>query len=99
MEFFNSGIFWFIEGILFCLVLAGIHAWVSEKEIRMHWMKWVMVILWLFLAGFSISFVGTSLGEFETVAAWKGGVILGLISVISGVGIFRYVFSSGKSGS
>lgn len=93
MGFFNSGMFWFIEGILFCLVLAGIHAWVSDKGIQMNWIKWGMIVFWLFMVGFFISFVGTSLGEYETVAAWKGGVIFGLISIISGVGIFRYVFS------
>ena len=89
MPFFTSGFFWFLQGILFCLVLIGLKVWTDERQVAMPLWKWLVVTTWLVMLGFTIAFVGTSLGEAEPTAAFYGGILFGLIVVISGVGFWR----------
>ena len=92
MEFFTSGLFWFLEGVLACLVLVGLRAWAADRGIPMPIWKWVLFVIWAMLAGFTIAFVTTSLGENETEAAIKGGILFGLLTIITGVGVRRLLY-------
>ena len=58
--------------------------------------KWVLFILWIFFLEFVVAFVGTSLGENEPTAATLGGLIFGLIVIISGVALWRVLGFSFK---
>ena len=89
MAFFNSGTFWFIEGILAVVVFLAFRAWMEDRGVRLTWWKWILVGLWVLLAGATIAFVGTSLGERETTAAFRGGILFGLVTVVSAVGLWR----------
>jgi hypothetical protein len=95
MGFFNSGLFWFIEGVLACLAVLGLRAWLADKGISMRWWKWLLVIAWMTFAGFTLAFIGTSLGEGEPRAALVGGIIFGVVSLIFGVGLWR-LLAGGK---
>lgn len=97
MQFFTSGLFWFIEGIFAFFVVLGLKTWAEDRSIPMPWWKWVLSMLWLGLAGFTLAFVGTSLGEGEPHAALMGGIIFGVVSVILGVGLWRLLRFSGSS--
>ena len=99
MSFFTSGFFWFAEGILFCLVLLGVRAWAEEREVRLPWWKWGLVICWLLYGGFILAFVGTCLGEREQDAALWGGVFFSLVAVIAGVGLYRLLGFARKMNS
>lgn len=89
MHFFSSGLFWFIEGILACLVVIGLKIAMEDRGIPMtHW-KWILFALWIFLVGFTIAFIGTNIGEKEMTAAKLGGLVFGLLSVVTGVGLWR----------
>ena len=79
MQIFNSGLFWFIEGILFVVVIMAVRAMLEDR-------------------GFTIAFVGTSYGEGEPVAAVRGGLLFGLITVIAGAGVWRLLLSGKRSG-
>jgi len=75
MQIFNSGLFWFVEGILFVVVILALRVWAADRGLPMPPWKWVLILLWVLLAGFTIAFVGTSFGEGEPVAlrvAWGG---------------------------
>ncbi len=98
MQIFNSGFFWFVEGILFCVMLIGFATWARDKSISMRWWKWGAFLLWVLFAGFTIAFVGTSFGENEASAAIRGGIFFGIVAVISGVGVWRIVMIGTKSG-
>ena len=98
MQIFNSGYFWFIEGILFVIVIMAGRAMLQDRGIQAAVWKWALFVFWIFLGGFTIAFVGTSYGEGEPVAAVKGGLLFGLITVISGVGVWRLLFSGARSG-
>ncbi len=91
MEFFNGGMFWFIEGILFTLIIISVNIWAKDKNITITSWKWLLLILWIVLLGFSIAFVTTSYGEGEPTAGFRGGMLFGLITIISGVGLWRVI--------
>jgi len=98
MGFFNSGLFWFVEGILAVIVVLGLHAYLKDKAIPTPWWKWLVLAIWVLIAGITIAFVGTSVGENEMVAATKGGIIFGAISIVLGVGVWR-ILVAGKTRS
>lgn len=96
MQIFNSGLFWFVEGILFVVVIMAVRAWAQDRGLPMPVWKWALFLLWIALAGFTIAFVGTSFGEGEPVAATRGGLLFGLLSIISGVGMWRVLLRGGE---
>ena len=98
MQIFNSGLFWFVEGILFVVVILSVRAWARDKGVPMPAWKWALFLLWLGFAGFTIAFVGTSFGEGESVAGARGGLFFGLISIIAGVGLWRFLLAGAGSG-
>ena len=89
MQIFNSGFFWFVEGILFVVMIMGVREWARGKKVPMTAWKWALFLAWVLFAGFTIAFVGTSFGEGEATAAIRGGLLFGLIAVIGGVGVWR----------
>ena len=98
MQIFNSGMFWFVEGILFVVVVMAVRAWAQDTGLPMPLWKWGLFLLWVGLAGFTIAFVGTSFGEGEPVAGTRGGFLFGLITVIAGVGLWRILLAGKGSG-
>ena len=97
MQFFNSGLFWFIEGIFACLVVIGIKITMEDKGVSMPLWKWILFVLWILLFGFTIAFVGTNIGEKEMTAAKLGGLVFGLLSVVTGVGLWRLLILKSNS--
>ena len=91
MQFFSSGLFWFLEGIFACLFIIGFKFWAEDREYIMPLWKWLLLGIWIVLFGFTLAFVGTSLGEGEPNAALFGGIIFGLITIISAVGLWRII--------
>jgi hypothetical protein len=89
MSFFTSGYFWFLEGILLCLVVLGVRAWAEGRGLPVPVWQWALIVIWLIYCGFTLAFVGTCLGEKEQHAALLGGTFFGLIAVIGGVGLYR----------
>lgn len=89
MAFFNSGTFWFVEGILAVMAVIGLKVWMEDRNTPMPLWKWPLVGLWMLMIGFTIAFIGTSVGENELVAAEKGGIIFSVICVIAGAGLWR----------
>ncbi len=91
MSFFLSGTFWFIMGIIFTIVILAFKVWMEDREVAMNWWKWLLWGFWILLAGFTIAFIFTSLGEGEPTAALKGGILFSLITIIYGVGTWRLI--------
>jgi hypothetical protein len=89
MQIFNSGFFWFVEGALVVLMLLAVRAWAVDRSIRTTWWKWLALVVWMLFAGFTFAFIGTSLGENEPTAAFRGGLLFGVVLILSGVGLWR----------
>ena len=98
MQIFNSGAFWFVEGILFVVMILGLRAWALDRGLPMSFLRWALALTWLLVAGFTFAFVGTSFGEGEPTAAIRGGLLFGLITVIGGVGLWRFLSRGAGSG-
>jgi hypothetical protein len=98
MRIFDSGLFWFVEGILTVVVILAVRAWAQDRGLPMPLWKWALFLTWMGLVGFTIAFVGTSFGEGEPVAATRGGLLFGLISIIAGVGLWRVLGVGGREG-
>lgn len=97
MQVFNSGFFWFVEGILFVVILLAVRAWARDRGLAMPPWKWALFLIWLFFAGFTIAFAGTSFGEGEPTAGLRGGLLFGLVTIIGGVGVWRVLVAGGRS--
>jgi hypothetical protein len=95
MDFFTSGLFWFIEGVFACLAVIGLKLWAQDRGIPMPWWKWILVASWVCLAGFTLAMVGTSIGEGEPRAGLMGGIVFGVLSMIVGVVFWRLLGLSG----
>ena len=89
MQFFNSGLFWFLEGVFVCLTVIGFKTWMEDRGIPMPFWKWMLLGIWVLFFGFTIAFIGTNLGEKEPRAALLGGIVFGLAVIITGVGLWR----------
>ena len=98
MGFFTSGFFWFAEGVLFTIALLAFRAWAQDRAIPMPYWKWIALGIWTLLAGFTLAFVGTSIGEGEPTAAMRGGILFGVIVVISGAGLWRLLMIGAGTG-
>jgi len=89
MSFFTSGAFWFLEGVLCVLAMIGMKVWMEDRNTPMGLWKWFLVGAWMLMFGFTIAFIGTSVGENEMAAAEKGGIMFSVICVISGAVVWR----------
>lgn len=95
MSFFTSGTFWFIEGIFFVVLILALRSWLKRKGSAMTWWKWIMLVLWIFLAGFTAAFIGTNLGEGEQTAALRGGGIFTVIVLVYALVLMRVLGITG----
>jgi len=95
MWFFTSGAFWFAEGVLFVLALIGLKIRMEDRGIPMPLWKWIAAMLWMLMFGFTIAFIGTSVGENELVAAQKGGIMFSVACVVVGVVVWRLLQTGG----
>lgn len=91
MDFFTSGFFWFLEGIILCVAIIGFNIWTKDHAIPMPLWKWTALVIWIVLFGFTIAFIFTSIGEKEIKAAIKGGILFGLITAIYGAGLWQLI--------
>lgn len=98
--FLNSGLFWFIMGMITILIGAGFKAFANDRGWTLNWWKWLLSILWYVIFSLSIFSYGTLAGEREGSAAIKI-LILGLfICIVYGVGLWRLLaYKSGTMNS
>ena len=89
MSFFTSGTFWFIEGIFFVVLILALRSWLKHRGAAMTWWKWILLVVWIFMAGFTAAFIGTNLGEGETTAALRGGGASAIIVLVYALVLMR----------
>jgi hypothetical protein len=99
MAMLNSGLVWFVEGVLCCVMVFGLRAWAQDRGLPVPWWKWAAFGVWVLLAAFAIGFVGTSWGEGEPTAAIRGGLMFGFVALAAGVGVWRlWMIGAGSAG-
>ena len=95
--FFNGSIFWFLNGIIFVVIIFAFKAFAEDKGWVLTWWKWLLSGLWYLI--FSLSFYawGTLIGENFPDAGFKMFLVGFFISVILGVGLWRVLAHKPKS--
>jgi len=64
----------------------------QKKGVRPNWWQWLLTVLGFLLALFTLAAVGTLIGEGTGQAALVTGVIFGIVTVVWGVLLGRFVF-------
>ena len=82
-------LFWIIMGLLYALLLLSSKYWFEDLDIKMNWWKWTALATWFILLSLTIAGGFTLLGEDEPRAAKYFLGVFGIISIISGVGLWR----------
>jgi len=80
-----------IMGALYVLMGVSAPIWVKDLGLQMTKGKWAMSILWYLFLLLSVAAPLTALAENEGVAAFRMVMVLGVITVISGAGLVRYL--------
>jgi len=86
------GIYLFISGIGTAATFYWFHSWSKQRGQTLNWWKWLIVCAWVLILFLTDIFIFTSLGENEPHAALMGGAFMVAITVILGVGIWRWFF-------
>lgn len=92
---FSGGIFWFIMGMLFILVAAGAKTWAEALRLKMSWWKWSCALLWYGLLAFTVAGPMTFLGENEAAAGGRLFLFSLVLTIITGVALWR-ILASGR---
>lgn len=90
---FQGGLFWMIMGAL--LVLVGVSApiWMKDLKIKMNKVRWTLLVIWYLFVLLTVASPMTLIAENEVVAGYRIGMIFLVISIISGVALWRYLFT------
>lgn len=94
--FINSGLFWFLMGMITILIGAGFRVFATDRGWTLNWWKWVLSILWYTVFSLSILAYGTLAGEQEKSAGLKI-LLLGLfVCIVYGAGLLRLLSHKAK---
>jgi hypothetical protein len=93
----GSELMWFVLGMLFVLVAVGAVAWARDLGLKMVWWKWVLALGWYGLMNFTVAVPMTMWGENEPGAALRLFLLLAVVTVILGVGLWRVLWSGRKT--
>lgn len=88
------GILWTIFGISLTILVFALKEWNQKREQTLKWWQWLLTAVWGIAVLATIAFIGTAFGEGEPRAAVTGGVFFGLIVAVSGVGLWRWIFTN-----
>lgn len=71
--------------------------WLSRRQIRISWWKWIPTVLGFLYAVFVLEMVAGFLAEGASRAALVMGIITGFIGIVWGVLLGRFVFHGNES--
>lgn len=89
MEFLTSSPFFFILGILFLFTLAGAWVWFEDLGLKMNWWKWALAVIWWLMLWATLAAPMTLLAEIEPKGALATLGIMGVGTIVLGVGLWR----------
>lgn len=90
---FEGGFFWMIMGALFVLVGVSAPIWMKDLRIKMNKVRWTLLVIWYLFVLLTVASPMTLIAENEVVAGYRIGMIFLVIAIISGVALWRYLFT------
>jgi hypothetical protein len=95
--FFNGNTFWFLNGIIFVVIVFALKAFAEEKGWAMNWWKWLLSGIWYLIPFLSFYAWGTFIGENFPLPGFYTFLTGFVISVILGVGLWRLLSAKPKA--
>ena len=86
-------LFWIGMGMVFSLVMMSAKIWAEDFGIDMSWWKWIIVAGWGSALLITIAGGFTLLGENEIKAGFYFLGFFGVITIVAGVGIWRFILT------
>lgn len=84
-------LFWIVMGLLYAVLIYAFAGWTKDKNIKMTWWKWALSAGFYLIASLSLASSFTMLGEKEATTFRMMLLISGMVSVILGVLLYRFV--------
>lgn len=95
--FLNGPLFWFLNGIVFVVIVFGFNAFAKDKGWIMNWWKWLLTGLWYLILSIGLYAWGTLIGENFPAAGFKTFLLALFICVIYGVALWRILAHKPKT--
>ena len=87
--FFNGNTFWFLNGIIFVVIVFALKAFAEDKGWAMSWWKWLLTGIWYLIFSTGFYAWGTLIGENFPMPGFRFFLFNTFISLILGVGLWR----------
>ena len=87
--FFNGNTFWFLNGIIFVVIVFALKAFAEDKGWKMTWWKWLLSGIWYLIFCTGLYAWGTLIGENFPTAGFRFFLFNTFLSLILGVGLWR----------
>jgi hypothetical protein len=89
-------LFWIALGLLYAFLIISARIWFEDLGIKMNKRKWIILSIYFIFINITIGGAFTLIGEGELHAGTYFLGIFGVLSIILGVGLWRYL-KTGKS--
>jgi Zn-dependent protease with chaperone function len=89
-------LFWIILGLIYAVMLHSYYHWTRNQNIKMNWWKWLLSVSFYILLSLSIATGFTLFGEGEIRPGTASIVVFGVLSILFGVLLFRFVLKPVK---
>jgi hypothetical protein len=86
---FQGELFWMIIGALSVLMAISAPIWAKDLDLKMTWLRWILVVAWYLLLLLTVASPFTLIGENEAVAGFRIIPFLLVPTIILGVGLWR----------
>jgi len=83
-------------GVLYTIFVIGVRYWAKDLGINMTIAKWIVAIIWFLFLNLTIAGGFTLIGEDESRAGYYFLGFFGVITIIFGVGLWRWIVSGRK---
>ncbi len=90
-------LFWIFMGLLYAFLIYSANIWFKDLEIKMSKRKWLLLATYFILVNITIGGAFTLMGEDEFRAGIYFLGIFGVLSIILGVALWRYLKSTKKT--
>ena len=82
-------LFWIVMGLLYAFLILGARVWFKDLGFQMYWWKWLITAFWFTFLSITVAGGFTLFGENEIKAGYYFLGLFGMVSIVSGVGIWR----------